>query len=242
MRRCLRGKIISLTMVGLGGFLIGGAVGLALGKEEDNKIIFNDIYASGADTDGDYLEGMSEQGYRRRVRELYSDDSDSTKDILKESYSYEDDIEDDFEIIEHKKMVFVDQDGDEVEMKNTSEGFIEVVEPYIISEDEYMDPTVFVEFDHNTLIYYEDDDTLATDRDEVITNVEEMVGSSALTNFGSMSGDKDTVYVRNVRLGANFEIVRENGSYQELILGLPEEDVEYEKAKKFFKDLSDDGR
>lgn len=247
MRKCAINRIVSLSLVGIGGFLLGGAAGLALGNlsnaDRDGDYLDYDINLSNADIDGDYLDSMSEQGYKRRVRELYSDASNSAKELLEESYSYEDDIEDDVEIIEHRKMTLINQDGDEVEMVNTTEGLIEVKDPYIISEDEYMYPTSFVEFERNTLIYYEGDDTLTTDRDEVIiTDIEEIVGSSALTSFGTMSGNKDVVYVRNVRIGADFEILRESGSYQELVLGLSDEDVEYEKAKKFFENMQDDGR
>lgn len=243
MKRCLRGKIISLTMVGLGGFLIGGAVGLALGKDEEERIIVNNLNISGADTDGDYIDEEVKQEYREQARKLYSGFSSITSennlDNVSSFQNYMDD--DDFEIIEHKTIV-VDKDGEEVEMVNTTEGFVEVVEPYIISEEDYMDPNVFTEFNKNTLIYYEDDDTLATDRDEVVTEVEKLIGSSALTNFGNMSGNKDTVFVRNVKLSSDFEIVREQGSYKEVVLGLPEEDVEYEKAKRFFKNMDDDGK
>ena len=198
---------------------MGASLGLALGSEDDEE----------------EYETMSDENYFRRAREAFLVYRGEEEEFDEDDYEEDDEIE----IIERRKMTFVNQDGDEVEMVNTTEGFVEVAEPYIISEEEFEDPTVFVEFDRNTLIYYEGDDTLATDRDEVITDVESMVGASALTSFGCKSNNKDTVFVRNVRLGTNFEIIREEGSYTEIALGLPEEDIEYEKAKKFFKDLDD---
>lgn len=228
MRRCMINRMVSLSLVGLGGFLIGASVGLALGKDDDDHF-------SGS------FEDESESGYRRRVRELYFDASPETKDLIEESYEEETDttfiIEDEEERVIDSSP-YLNEEG--VLVKDTTEGLTEVKDPYVISEEEFLDPNVFIEFDRNTLIYYEDDDVLATDRDEVVHNVEELIGSDALTNFGYMSSNKDTVFVRNIKLGANFEIVREEGSYQELVLGLPEEDVDYEKAKKFFKDLDDD--
>lgn len=181
----------------------------------------------------DYIDAESERAYRRRVKELYLDDSQNTKDLIEEEYSYEETDE----IITSTPYV----NDDDVLVKETTEGLIEVSDPYIISEDEYIDPNIFSEFSRNTLIYYEDDDVLATDRDEVIHDVEELIGPDALTNFGYMSGNKDVVFVRNIKLGSNFEIIRESGSYQELVLGLSEEDVDYEKAKKFFEDW-DEGK
>ena len=226
MRMCLKGKMISLTLVGLGGFLIGGAVGLALGSsdEENDRYICSD--------DNDEAIKTARKIYKNYVGETYA--INSVSDSEQEDY-----IDEEFdEVISNE--IFVNEDG--VEIKETSEGLMEIVEPYIISEDEYLDPMVFKEFERCTVIYYEGDDTLATDRDEVITDVEEIIGSSALTNFGNMSSHKDVVYVRNVRLGANFEVLRESGSYQEIVLGLSPEDVEYEKAKKFFKSMEDDGK
>lgn len=181
----------------------------------------------------DYIDAESERAYRRRVKELYLDASQNTKDLIEEEYSYEETDE----IITSTPYF----NEDDVLVKETTEGLIEVSDPYIISEDEYIDPNIFSEFSRNTLIYYEDDDVLATDRDEVVHDVEEMIGPDALTNFGYMSGNNDVVFVRNIKLGSNFEIIRESGSYQELILGLSEEDVDYEKAKKFFEDW-DEGK
>lgn len=245
MRRCLRGKIISLSLVGLGSFLMGASLGLALGKDDEEYRDLNRTKPySFADTDGDrYIHNTSgyltevhsteeEIAYKRRVREIYPDASTETLELLEEDFDEEDEIID--------STPYLNDDG--VLVKDTTEGLVEVKEPYIISEDEFMDPNIFVEFERETLIYYEEDDVLTTERDEVVKNVDEMIGPDALTSFGYMSGNKDTVFVRNTKLGLNLEVIREKGSYQELVLGFQEDDVDYEKAKKFFKDLDDDGR
>ena len=216
---------------------MGASVGLALGSEDDEEYLDDEV------NNEEYIDEMRREEYRRRVREICS--NSPNKGLIEVFDGDEDEeieeIDEDIEIIEKREMTFVNQDGEPVDMVNTSEGFVEIVEPYIISEDEYMDPSVFKEFTSNTLIYYEDDDTLATDRDEVVTDIEDLIGSSALTNFGYKSNNKDVVFVRNVKLNANFEVIREKGSYQSLVLGLPEEDVDYEKAKKFFADM-DEGK
>lgn len=224
-----------MSLVGIGGFLIGGALGLYLGSEEKSKPCVCSDKA---------LE-IEREEYKKCVETFYEDDleNDFEDDIYGTSDAYNVDVDtynDDVEIISNKKMTVVNQDGEEVVIKDTAEGLVEVVEPYVISEDEFMDPNVFTDFESNTLIYYEEDDVLATDRDEVIDNVEELVGPEALTSFGYMCENKDTVFVRNINLGCNFEIVRETGSYKELILGFPEEDSDYEKARKFFKDLDEE--
>lgn len=255
MRRCVI-NWMSLSLVGLGSFLLGASVGLALTKDDDDEeyeteYIYSefDSSLSGADTDGDYystfggadidgdeyIRHESEKAYRRRVNELYFDASTDVKDELEETYSYEGQ-EDDIEIIDTTP--YIDEESGAL-VKDTTEGIVEIAEPYVISEDEYMYPTVFKEFEQSTLIYYESDDVLATDRDEVIKDVDELIGPSALTRFGEESGSDDVVFVRNIRLSTNFEVVREKGSYQELVLGIEDEDAEYEKAKRFFESIGD---
>lgn len=248
MRRCLRNKIVSLSLVGLGGFLIGGALGVALGSKDDEceegSEIDKGYIPTPLDYESEHIE-YSEEGPEKRTMmvERYDVETgkfesmtlDEANKIIKNERYYEDD---DIEIIDYT--VRLTEEG--IEIKNTTEGLIEVVDPYIISEDEFMDPNVFTEFDRGTLLYYEKDDTLATDRDEVITDVENTVGSSALTNFGHLSNNKDVVFVRNVKLGMNFEIIREEGSFKETVLGISDEDIEYEKARKFFKKIEDEER
>jgi hypothetical protein len=93
--------------------------------------------------------------------------------------------------------------------------------PYIISIREYMEDRD--EYDKTTITYFEDDDVLCDEREEVIPNVEGTVGSTALTNFGHLSEDKKIVYVRNERISTDFEIVRDTRSYAEVVLGFKEE-------------------
>lgn len=241
MRKCMI-NWISLSFVGVGCFLLGGATGLALSKDEE------DIWADDA-IKLDDIEYDVFAKPREITREEYEDltsNKNEYKNIINELNYYgsnpedidnEDDIPDNEEVI-NTTPYDIDLDGDTIQVKNTSEGIVEVTEPYIISEEEFSDPNVFGEFEQNTLIYYEEDDVLTTDRDEVITNVDELIGSEALNNFGHLSGNKDTVFVRNIKLGSNFEIFREKDSYQSVVLGL--DDNDYEKAKKFFDELEND--
>lgn len=78
--------------------------------------------------------------------------------------------------------------------------------PHVISEDEYaaLPPA----FDFLTYKYFEDD-ILIDDGEDIVTNVEELVGD-ALVQFG----DGDTVYVLNGKQAMAIEIIRMNCSYQ----------------------------
>ncbi len=90
--------------------------------------------------------------------------------------------------------------------------------PYIISLDEFADE--FQEFDKITLYYYELDDTLTEENEEVIIDVSDVVGDEALSEFGTESNNDDIVYVRNPSLRADYEIIRLVKSYQETVLGI----------------------
>jgi hypothetical protein len=62
------------------------------------------------------------------------------------------------------------------------------------------------------LEYFEEDDVLVDSRDSMIDNKEYMIGENALERFGYLSGDPNVVYVRNERLGMDFEIVKHKGA------------------------------
>jgi hypothetical protein len=112
--------------------------------------------------------------------------------------------------------VFTDADdmGDfdpEVEMAAREAGF-----PHVLLHDE------FYESDLNaiTLEYYEGDGVLADDKGQPILDVDALIGADSLQKFGHGSRDQHTVYVHNPDLDVNFEIVRNDGRFDEIVLGL----------------------
>lgn len=86
--------------------------------------------------------------------------------------------------------------------------------PYVISPAEFGN---LDGYDIQTLKYYEADDTLTDDDDNVVD--EELVGSASLSAFGTY--EDDTVYVRNERLKRDYEILRENGRYTDVLREKP---------------------
>ena len=92
--------------------------------------------------------------------------------------------------------------------------------PYIISVGDYEDtecPNI-----KRQLIYYESDDVLTYgDTDQIISDPEQIVGNQALVNFGKGSNDPDIVYVRDNKLGIDYEICRQEKSYTEMVVGVP---------------------
>jgi len=105
-------------------------------------------------------------------------------------------------------------------------------DPHIISIEE------FIESDNNydkvSLFYYNEDDILTEENEEIITNRLELIGDS-LDEFGILSDNSDVVYVRNDKISTDFEIVRLNDSYQESILHV-QDTPSKEKIRRRIKD------
>lgn len=95
-------------------------------------------------------------------------------------------------------------------------------QPYIITHDEYF--AAEKEYDTFALTYYEEDDTLVGEDDKPIDDVENTIGEDHLVRFGSGSKDKNIVYIRNDKLASDYEIVKTNGSYVEMVLGMVDEE------------------
>lgn len=88
--------------------------------------------------------------------------------------------------------------------------------PYVINTEEFSEE--MSHFDKLTIYYYEDDDTLTDDNEEILSDVNSIVGD-ALENFGNGSDDPEVVYVRNERMAIDYEVIRLSKSYKETVLG-----------------------
>lgn len=92
--------------------------------------------------------------------------------------------------------------------------------PYLISHDEFINTNT--EWDKMSLTYYEDDDVLTDEGDMPIDNVDYLIDDIHLNFFGLRSGgDKNMVFVRNGQLSSDYEIIRNLGSYTEIVLNIP---------------------
>lgn len=90
--------------------------------------------------------------------------------------------------------------------------------PYVIHYDERYD---IQDYSDMSLTYYEGDDVLCNERDEVIAgdDRERQVGEANLSKFGHGSNDPAIVYVRNDALEIMYEIVRSPNSFAEEVHG-----------------------
>lgn len=90
--------------------------------------------------------------------------------------------------------------------------------PYTISVAEFMANDN--DYDQITLTYFFADRTLADDSEKAIDDVDEIVGLENLKQFGRDSGNDAIVYIRNERLGSDFEVIRDGRSYSKDVLGI----------------------
>lgn len=94
--------------------------------------------------------------------------------------------------------------------------------PYVITQEAYMENEI--DYEQYGLTYYEGDEILVDERDEVIPDTQGTVGDENLLKFGMGTNNAHIVYVRNPVRKADFEIVRHEGKYEEVVMGFKHED------------------
>jgi hypothetical protein len=102
--------------------------------------------------------------------------------------------------------------------------------PHIIHQDEFM--TNETGYSQVTYTYYEQDKILADEHDDVVNNVDQIVGERNLTKWGHGADDANILYVRNSKLEIEFELCRSPKSYEQEIMGLEHSDPSYERMHR----------
>lgn len=85
----------------------------------------------------------------------------------------------------------------------------EAKQPYVISRESYAHDDDYEEHEKLTLTYLPRFRVLLDEDNEVVDDPGAVVGWKNLTRFGDESGDVDTVFIRNERMEADFEVVRD---------------------------------
>lgn len=109
--------------------------------------------------------------------------------------------------------------------------------PYVIHIDEKGQTED--RYDDLTFTYYEADDVLCNEADEVISGPERenLVGEGNLNRFGHGSGDSNIVYIRNDRMETVIELVRSPNAYAEEVHGFQHsEDYPRQRRRGRFDD------
>jgi len=195
---------IKSTLLLTSGLVIGGGAGFFVTKKMLEQRFEADLNLQIAEVK-DYYKLLRKEGeYAQLIKpEEKLVEQPKYEEIISE-YSGEDEVE-------NEEAIVVEPYEEE---RNADE-------PYVISIDEYMNDRE--DYDKNTVSYFEIDDVLCDDREQVIPDIEATVGTDALTKFGVKSNDNKVVYVRNERLAADFEILLDTRSYSETVMGIRED-------------------
>lgn len=211
----------------LGGLAVGGAVGYFVQKKLQKK--YAEIASAEIENVKDHYKLIRKEGYDPEKLVQYiqgeqADDSSSESypQVLRDlGYSPEDGEG----VV---KNVFTDAAIDPDSLEEDGEGgyFSELQEyinartpdePYVISVGEYSETEVG--YTQVAITYYEGDDVLTDEEGKVVPDVDRLIGTKSLTEFGKFSQDTNIVYVRNERLELDFEIIRDPREYVEVVLG-----------------------
>ena len=90
--------------------------------------------------------------------------------------------------------------------------------PYVIHIDEYKENET--NYNQVTYTWWENDEIMSAANDEVVDEVDRIVGLDNLKLFGHGSGQTNVVYVRNDKLNLDIEILRSDSDYAEVVHGL----------------------
>lgn len=90
--------------------------------------------------------------------------------------------------------------------------------PYVIQETDFSED--YLNFDKISLTYYIGDDCLVDEDDDVIADPNQMVGNDNLSLENATDEHPNTVFVRNERMMADFEISMEPGKFSIEVLSV----------------------
>lgn len=91
--------------------------------------------------------------------------------------------------------------------------------PYIMTEDEFEANESGLR--QETLLYYPEDDVLTTPDNRPVDSIERVIGPYAISNMGVYSVQGDRVFVCNPKLGIEYAVVEQEGSYQDVVVAPP---------------------
>jgi hypothetical protein len=131
-------------------------------------------------------------------------------------------------LVDGKPLVVEDWDAEAEEAQRRPEA------PYVISFEEFNENTY--EHSQSTITYYMGDDVLADEKDQLIDDVESVVGTDNLARFGHGSRDPNVVYIRNERLEADYEVTRSTGRFSEQVMGFHHSDASPRLRKARWRD------
>lgn len=88
--------------------------------------------------------------------------------------------------------------------------------PYVISPEEFGE---LEDYEQISLKFYSDQIITTDDDDEILEDVDDVIGFDSLNHFGEY--EDDSVYVRNDRLKCDYEILLDQRTYEDVLQTMP---------------------
>ena len=205
------------TLKGVLIFVLGAAAGsLATWKLIEKK--YKDIAQEEIDSVKDTFSKMKKNEYPDKLEDYPDfeefDDSDDSDDVEEEpKLEQKIDRNNKPDIVEYAKILSETGYTNYAERQDKKEKKgVEPVEderPYVISPDEFGEKDGY---ENVTLTYYADG-VLTDYFDNVISNIDEVVGFDSLDHFGEY--EDDVVFVRNEKMETDYEILRDLRDFNE---------------------------
>ena len=114
------------------------------------------------------------------------------------------------ETIQANRYSVMDEEEDGEEQLREAEAPVEHPDtPYVITPDQFVNEKRY--YEKLTLLYYEDDETLTNEIDDRIEDIDTSIGAESIDHFGEW--EPDVVYVRNDRIGIDYEVILQHSAY-----------------------------
>lgn len=122
------------------------------------------------------------------------------------------------EDIEHMEAIIDEFDDNDIREPGMKK------EPYQISLGEFYNERR--EYDKITLDWYDEDNTVLDEREEIIADVRSYIGMDVQELFGMapQDGDPDSRFIRNEDYGTDYEVIRHHASWKNANLGILKEE------------------
>lgn len=153
-----------------------------------------------------------------RYEQLVREDKESMKEyyerkygVVKEDISTDEPEADDTQIAIDDYTSELNKNGYTNYSNAESKGVDYVERPYVISPDEFGESHGYQQ---RSLIYF-NDKVLTDDDYELVEDVDGVVGLDSLNHFGEY--EEDSVFVRNDRLEADYEILLDSRNYSDVV-------------------------
>lgn len=184
------------------------AIGAAIGSFVTWKIV-KTKYKRIADEEINSVKEVFARRYSEKMNKEKPDENTNqtslTLDETEKNVNIQNDIAAYHELLD--KLNYANIDVDSLIVKKGGSTVID--RPFVISPDEFgEDPN----YQTVSLTLYEDG-VLTDDYDDIVVDVDDLVGEDSLTHFGEY--EDDSVFVRNESMQTDFEILRDLRTYRE---------------------------